>query len=333
MNATVRIMLLILLAVNTACQTSGKEVVHYDKKSGAVYVYSARDNRSIMPKAKSVASIKDEANRLKAKLRKNPEDLQTMVSLARILVARGDINDASVLAKRILSRDFSNRQAKIVLAQVAYMQEKDLVASAILNRLGKSKHTESEVLNLLAMIELQNGDPAKSFDLIRMAIKSNQDDIAARMNLGIFYLKFLKVDLAQAQFKEILRRMPENLDAKLHLGISYAAQGKLNMAKSIYESLPNRKNSLIDFNVAVLRMRAKDFDGALNSLKGFIKNHSNKSSTVIAAQELMQDIRLNRAARTTLSDGDIEDLEETLATGDSSRGEDDFTGNPMTNAH
>ena len=69
---------------------------------------------------------------------------------------------------------------------------------------GKNKKPESEVLNLLAMIELQDGDPAKSFELIRQAIKANPDDIAARMNLGIFYLRFQKIDLAQAQFKEIL---------------------------------------------------------------------------------------------------------------------------------
>src|SRR5690606_29986926 len=186
--------------------------------------------------------------------------------------------------------------------------------------------------NLLAMIELQNGDPAKSFDLIRTAIKANPDDIAARMNLGIFYLKFLKVDLAQAQFQEILKRMPENLDAKLHLGISYAAQDNIKKAREIYASLGKRSSALVDFNVAVLRMRAKDYDGALDSLKDYIKRHSNKATTVIAAQELMQDIRMSRAAASTLSDEDIEELQEALAKGNEDN-DDDFTGNPMTNAH
>src|SRR5690606_6672106 len=113
-----------IIAFTAACQTSGKEVVHYDKKEGAVYVYSARDSRSIMPKASGSAAIKNEADRLKAKLRGNPDDVGTMVSLARLFVARGDLNEADVIARRILSRDFENRQAKIVLAQVAYMQEK-----------------------------------------------------------------------------------------------------------------------------------------------------------------------------------------------------------------
>ena len=334
MSVFLKLATLTLAITVIGCQSTGKEVVHYDKKAGAVYVYAARDSRSVMPKANKVPSIKNEADRLKSKLRKDPNNAGNMISLAQLQVARGDLEDAEGLARKILARDFSNRPAKIVLAQVAYMQGKNHVAGAILKRLGKSKKTESEVLNLLAMIELQEGDPAKAFDLIRVAIKANPDDIAARMNLGIFYLRFRKVDLAQSQFKEILKRMPENLDAKLHLGITYAAQGNVKKAKSIYQELSGKdKNPIIDFNVAVLKMRSKDYDGALSALKSYIKRHSTKARSVLAAQELIEDIRLNRAARSTLSDDDIEELAESLNKGGSGGGDDSFTGNPMTNAH
>ena len=313
------------------CQTAEKPVT-YDKKEKAVFVYNAADKRTAMPDPRKVSTIQDAIKQLEEAAAKKPGDLKTLQSLAQLQLTANNLKAAERTAKKMLMADYRNREAKVVMAHVAFYKGNMLRAKTMVDRLGGAKSKESEVLNLMAMIALRDGDDGDAIKLAAAAVKRNANDLGARMNLGLLLLRYRKVSSARKQFQDVLAKMPDNLDAKLHIAITYAVEGKYKDADRYYQQVAkgNSRNPLLAFNSAVLKMRRNQFDDAVKGLRSYVKTYSVKYSMGERALALIDDIKKDKAASSGLSDSQVADLQDQSRDGgeislDNDAGEKEYT--------
>jgi Flp pilus assembly protein TadD len=209
----------------------------------------------------------------------------------------------------VLAIDFRDRAAKVVLAHVAVLQKRPEEAKALLRQLGGENANESEAVNLLGVIAFGDGDVALAERLFSKAVERNHDEVAARMNLGIVQLRRANLAAAEKQFKEVLRRAPENPDAQLHLGVTYAQAGKTALAESAYRHVHDLKtNPNALYNLAVVLKRKGKFDEALDMMERYLSLKQLRFAEREAALALLEDLRIERAAKDPKGGEKVEQL-------------------------
>ncbi|MEZ4743438.1 MAG: hypothetical protein R3B45_13500 [Bdellovibrionota bacterium] len=126
---------------------------------------------------------------------------------------------------KALQINVDNYDAKIVLAGVYFRREMFDLAQMVLESLPSDKN--SEVLNLFGLIAMGKDEKSKASYYFKEALKVDPNDIAVRMNLGILYLKYRRINEAGIQFERVLAVTPDNNDAKLHMATIYMAENNL----------------------------------------------------------------------------------------------------------
>lgn len=293
------------------CQTS-RSAAALKGKSGETTVLVGHDARSATPRPFSKAWIKEASGRLKAKSKKPQDDADTQVALAQLALTDGNLVKAREQARRALAIDFRDRDAKLVVAHVAYLEHRYEEAQALLAQLGGEGAKESEALTLMASLAWVDGDSRRAESLLEKAVGKNGDDLAARMNLGILYLLRENDAGAERQFLDVLGRVPDNADARIHLGISYARRGRFADAEAAYKLAAKTagKNSLLLYNLAVVQRRAGKFDEALATTRRLLEDRKLSIGEQEHVLALLSDIRVDKAVN---GKGDGAEVDELIA--------------------
>ncbi len=190
LNRETKLIALTALLAVTACKTTQGNVANVDKARGEVELYSAGDKRTTLDEPAKLEEVKHTEKRLKAHLRKNRDDIESLISLAQVQVVLGDLESAEKNCKTALRRDLKNKDARKVLAQISMRRGNHDLAAIFLSGVGGSSSKDSGVLNMLALIELEKANNSAAMALFKRAIKVNPTDLAARMNLGVLLLKY-----------------------------------------------------------------------------------------------------------------------------------------------
>lgn len=297
------------LLLVTACQTGGSASA-VKGKDGDLYVLVGHDERSATPRPYTKAVVKEMAQKVKAKVKKPQEDVKTQLALAQLALTDGDLAKARDYARKALAIDFRDKEAKVVVAHVAYLERRYEEATVLLNQLGGDNAKDSEVLTLLGCLAWANGDSLRAEQILSKAVTVNGDDVAARMNLGILFLLRENDGGAQTQFAQVLKRIPSNVDARIHLGITLARQGRLAEAQVAYKEARKNaaKNPLLLYNLAVVQKRAGKFDEALSTTKTLMQLRSLTLSEQEQVLVLLDDIRIEKDVNDKSDNGEIEEL-------------------------
>lgn len=292
-----------------SCQTTKKSQI-VKGADGNEYSHDIGDKKAILPHGEG-KGLKSSLQSIKEQYHKNPNSVVIITSMAQHYLALGDIKNAEIFAHKALSLDFRIRDTKIVLAHTAYLQGRDKMAEAIVMALGGESAPEGEVLNLFGCLKKQNGDMEGALRLFEAALSKNPDNVAAMMNLGIMQLNRQNVTDAQNKFKEALKRLPDNPDIKLHLAVTYAMSGAYIDAQNLYDqvALVNKNSPILIFNQAVLKKRMGNYNGALASLKHYLKMTQGQEVSVEAINAIVVEIRKHKAGEEKLlSDEEIAEL-------------------------
>lgn len=258
-----------------SCQTT-KSTVESGGKEGKEFAVVVGD-RQAMVKNNELKNVRNSVQTLKESLKKNPRNLKNLVALSEHLLALGELRGAESFAKRALQIDFRAHQPKVVLAQTAFLRGHDVTAEAIVDSMMTNKQFQSsELLNLAGCIALKKNNRDRALEYFENAIAKDSENVAALMNLGVLHLRIGTPSEAEAYLKDALKRLPDNPDIRMHLGVAYAMLGDFDSAKREYETIPKmyRKKPIYLFNMAILKKREGNLEGALADLKKYLKENN-----------------------------------------------------------
>ena len=281
-------------------------------------VFASDESRIALRYAMQQGSVEDAISRLRGLIRKNPKELRYRLTLARLYLIQGKTGKAEKQAKLVEKLQYRNLQAKIILANVAFMKGFNEKSKLILNSLGKlqkmSVSAKTEVLNLLAGVALRQGKDQESIDLLKQSLKINPKYPSSHMNLGLIYLKHQEYRLAVVHFRSILKLLPGNDIAQLHLGICYAGLGNYDKAEDLYDLVlkKNPDQHTLYFNRAVLEYRRKDYRKSIDYLREYVDKAPSKYLAKKAAMEIINEIQLANVKSSGISDSDIKDLSDRI---------------------
>src|SRR5262245_25731485 len=110
---------LIAAGAVVGCQTTYK-AARIDDKSKLLRVQTCEDPNATMPKANANKALDQVIKETKVGPATRAEDYG---HLAHLYLAAGDVKRANTSANKALALDFRNREAKLVLAHLAYLGE------------------------------------------------------------------------------------------------------------------------------------------------------------------------------------------------------------------
>lgn len=335
MKMRYKITMALLVIATSACQTTqtGGKVV--DRNRGEIVISSSNDQRSALPEASKDSSLTDARVNLEKAVQKNPKDTSALLSLAQIQLAQDRFKDAEATCQKVLRLDIKNQDARKVLAQAALRQGNPDMAMIFLTALGGEQSRDSDVINMLALVSLSRNDSTDAMRLWKHALSLNANDISARMNLGVMYLKYRLVNQAATQFERILKVAPNHQDAKLHLAIIEGSRGRHEEAILTYNQIlsSDKTNPLALYNLAVSQQALSQYDDALDSLKKYIKASPHKSAQTDQAFSMIEDINTAKQAKgQKISDDEIQNLAKNLESKPAAAKTDQSTGTASTPA-
>ncbi|MCX6126682.1 MAG: tetratricopeptide repeat protein [Proteobacteria bacterium] len=315
-----------------SCKTAetGSKII--DRSRGEIVISSSGDQRSALPESSKDASLTEARLNLEKSTQSNPKDVSALLSLAQLQLAQDRFQEAEDSCQKVLRLDIKNQDARRVLAQVAVRQGNPDMAMIFLTALGGEQSRDSSVINMLGLVSMARNDSGDAMRLWKHALSLNANDISARMNLGVMYLKYRLLNQASTQFERILKVSPNHQDAKLHLAIIDGSRGKHEEAIITYNQIlkGDRDNPLALYNLAVSQKSLGLFDDALESLKSYVKASPGKSVQTDQAFSLIDEISNAKQAKgQKVSDEDIRKLANSLETKKPAPKLDQSTPRPM----
>ncbi len=299
----------------SACQTAetGGKIV--DRNRGEIVISSSGDRRSALPEGHKDPSLNSARSKLEKSADSAPKDVAVLLSLAQIQIAQEKYQDAEETCQKVLRLDIKNQEARKVLAQAAIRQNDPDRALIFLTALGEENSRDSAVLNMLGLVSMARSDSAEAMRLWKKALTINPNDISARMNLGVMYLKYRLVAQAAVHFERILKVAPNHQDARLHMAIIDGAKGQHEQAIAVYESILSKdsNNPLALYNLAVSQQAISLHDDAAKTIKAYIRTSPGRSAQTDQAFALLEDINSSKESKgEKISDKDVQELAASL---------------------
>lgn len=190
---------------------------------------------------------------------------------AKILLDHGGANSALHVAQSELMVDPSNKSALIIQAEAEYAERRYLQSEASFKKVLAIDPGNTRALTGLGRLNL-NRDPATAEKLFRRAIKSDPENVDAKIDLGISLDNQRRFAEAQKIYREVISEMPESDRAMNNLGLSLALSGDTDQAIEILRPLnvggAGTHRSRVNF-AFVLMLAGRD-DAAKSQLSQFM---------------------------------------------------------------
>jgi len=231
------------------------------------------------------------------------------LELARLYLAKGNLDLAEKNVKKSLELDIKNLDSKLVLAQVYYRKGLFDMAIMLLQGETMTQIRGSEMHNLLALIALKKSRPYDAWEHFESAIRLDETNIAARLNYGMMLLDHSLDRKAGIQFERTLSLVPSQPDAILMMAMIKARRGDLAGAEIDLSKLSgdHGKNHVVLYNYGSVLYASEKYEKALEVLKSYL------ASTKVALPNSDEAISMIQFAQDRLKEiekGDSEVAEE-----------------------
>ena len=220
--------------------------------------------------------------------------VDALLELAKLQLAKGDLNAAEKSVKSSLELDIKNLDSKLVLAQVYYRKGLFDMALMLIQDEKMTNFRGSEMNNLLALINYKRGFPALAWIQFEEAIRLDQTNFAARLNYGMLLLEHSLDRRAGVQFEKTLSLIPNQPDAMLMMAMIKARRGDFEAAEKELEDLKSnhKTNTAVLFNHGSVLFAEEKYKESMNSLKQYLSSKSEvlpNSETAISMIQNSQD--------------------------------------------
>jgi len=256
------------------CATPGHFLKAGKDKKPRLTAYTSADGRSSLAPLQLQAAVQPMIGDLELALASDPKNPALLTDLAQLQLAVGALEKAEAYCRQAVAVDMRRREPRKILAQI-YLRRHDYpMAKIMLNALDGDSSDDPMILNMLALIALQEARPEYALTLFKKTLARAPNDVASRMNLGTLYLQHRQINAAAVQFERVLQIVPEHRDAKVHMAVIAAARGQKDQAQALYEDVlaVDGGNVLASYNLAVLQLRDQNYGDAAATLHIYMKN-------------------------------------------------------------
>ena len=275
-----------------SCKSTESSFLRKSSSKSSSYLVSSLDERSEASRElqeSNIATLKEDLNQA---ISKDKTDIVSRLSLAKLHFLDKNYDESRFQCQQVLIQDSKNIEAKKILASIYYATGNYDMVSIIINGMDANSREDSALLNLEALVALQEGDNHLATVKFHQSLRIDPNNVATRMNLGTLYIKYKLFKQAGIQFDRVLSLMPENKDAALHQAIVDAnlENADISSVYKTYKSIlkTNPQNSIAWFNLASLQTKDKKYDDAQLSLDkyldtAYVKSHKeNKAFDLLA---------------------------------------------------
>jgi len=189
-----------------------------------------------------------------------PEHLQALVKLGRLLLLAGQLDKA--LEKSDLSMKINNQDLSVLSLRAAVMYKLDNIPAAVklANQVIAKDPLYVDALMILATERLSAGDAQKAIEYLDQGLKQNDKNVVLQL-IKIKALENLaKLDSAEDIFQRLINFYPKVTAFKTVLAQFYLKHGRNEDAEKIYQKI-------VEDNPTDLRAKIK-FIQFLNTTKG-----------------------------------------------------------------
>lgn len=209
---------------------------------------------------------------VKKSLRKDPNNVEALLLLAKIYSAKQDVDQAIENYNKVLALDPKNEEAYTLLARdyltlkksrpqteqalrqcLNYLPESFscLYYLATINMENKQYNEalkyykiitdlnpeEAKIFEVMGDIYYQRGDYKKALDAYKQIVALNPDNLAAHIRVGILYYHLKEMDLAIEKFLGLYSSYPESDRVNYYLGLLFVEKENLKVAFDYFDHI------------------------------------------------------------------------------------------------
>lgn len=225
---------------------------------------------------------------LNAVLINEPEHLQALIKLGRLLLLAGQLDKA--LEKSDLSMKVNNQDVSVLSLRAAVMLKLDDVPAAIelANQVIKKDPLYIDALMILATERLTAGDAQKAIEYLDRGLKKDDKNIALHLMKIKALENLTKFDLVEDAFKQLINYYPKIDTFNTVLAQFYLKHGRTNDAEKIYRKII--KNNPKDLKAKIKLVQfingTKGADEGLKQLQLFSKQDAENDELKFALVQL-----------------------------------------------
>ena len=224
---------------------------------------------------------------LRGYLSQEPDKETRALDLASFLTNRGRVKEAEQTLKDFVSAHPQNYNARLALADFYLSRRRGAQAVKILQEIAAEDPTGPKGVmakNRLAALRLTQGHTEEADRLVAEVLKGNPKDMDALRLQG--QIALLKKDglKAVANFQILTQDNPNNPEAWLLLARAHKLQGEIEQAKETAAKALELKPDFLEARGFLygLFLAAKDYDGAIQAIKGYLKFDDKDVDNLIA---------------------------------------------------
>ncbi|MCH2114452.1 MAG: tetratricopeptide repeat protein [Pirellulales bacterium] len=193
-----------------------------------------------------------------------PNSLAAEMHQARVLVGRGEFQQAVELAYFLAIGNPENRRVLLLLGSVLNAIGDREAAFGPLEQSRQMGRPVAEIDYQLGIAWVQSEQPGKAVGHLLAALRTDADHFEARLLLANTFYLLAKYDRAVATYEHCLKLRPEEARVYANLGGVYAQLGKLQQAEAIYRQgiAVDADSGHLSYNLGLLLLQAGHGDEA-----------------------------------------------------------------------
>lgn len=114
-------------------------------------------------------------------------------------------------------------QNKLLLAEIYFLSGQYDKAEALIDEAIKENNSNTDAFNWKGIIKLKSKEPKEAIKYFRKALNFNRTNFPVRANLAKAFLENKELDLAEREYREVLKKNPKYVDAQIGMGEVYLA--------------------------------------------------------------------------------------------------------------
>ncbi len=221
--------------------------------------------------AEKQAKPREQFKLLNTVLINEPEHLQALVKLGRLLLLAGQLDKA--LEKSDLALKLNNQELSVLSLRAAIMLKLDNAPAAVklANQVLDKDHLHNEALMILAAERITAGDSLKAIEYLDRGLKKNDKNVAMQL-IKIKALENLaKIDSAEEVLIRLIKHYPKIASFNTVLAQFYLKHGRKDEAEQIYRNIikNNPKDLKAKIKLVQFLNGVKGSDAGLKQLQMF----------------------------------------------------------------
>lgn len=264
-------------------------------------IFISKKNKEFLQEAQNDGGLNPSIEKYQEKLQQEKQNsingsFETNKKLARLYLLAQNLNEAEKHALIAQNLDFKSVEVQLLMANIAFMRDQNAKAKMISEQvIDRAKDPEilSEARNLLAGIAIKEQNDPMAIQELKLALESNNENHAARMNLCLIYMKNQEYNSSLQHLNALKKLNNHQYLVDINRAKALAGLGKISEAEKSFQKIMRRYEITDELllEVATFYFNHNQFKTSLSFLREYIKKDDQNFNDVLAAKGMIASIR------------------------------------------